>query len=210
MTPALLAAVLLLCLSWSPWARALSAHFFTAHMAVHMTVVAVAAPLLIVGLGPTRASRALAGRWLAPIPASLVELIVVWVWHVPALHHAARTQLSMLVLEQASFFVSGLLLWGSVLNTPARHLASRVSIQDQDTQAAGIVALLLTLAHMTLLGAIISLSPRPLYHHLSTDGTLLDQQIGGSLMLAVSAVAYTAGGLWLGYTSLRRDLWVRS
>src|SRR5688572_176394 len=64
---------------------------FFAHMALHMGVVAVAAPFLALALmgsayDPVR-------RWpllLPPIPISLVELVIVWAWHAPALHEAAR------------------------------------------------------------------------------------------------------------------------
>jgi putative membrane protein len=60
---------------------------FWAHMAMHMGVVAVAAPLLAVGvvggrLDPVRKTP----RLFAPIPASVLELIAVWAWHTPALH----------------------------------------------------------------------------------------------------------------------------
>jgi putative membrane protein len=203
--------IVLLCMAWSPWASEMATQYFTAHMAVHMTVVALAAPLLASGLRGTPLGNRLAPLWPSPIPVSVVELIVVWAWHVPALHHAARHSASIFAIEQTSFLLSGLLLWGSVLRRPSRGAApSAVTSAVADATAAGIVALLLTFAHMTLLGAILSLSPRPLYHHLSTADALVDQQVGGSLMLAMSAVVYTAGGLWLGYRSLRREVWVRS
>jgi putative membrane protein len=63
-----------------------------------------------------------------------------------------------------------------------------------------VAALLLTSMHMTLLGALIALSPRPLYAHavgFSALTPLEDQQLGGAIMLAAGGVAYLAGGLWL-------------
>jgi putative membrane protein len=189
----LTAAVLLLCLAWSPWARELATRYFSAHMAVHMTVVTIAAPLLAFAVKDARLGRRFGALWIAPIPAAMLELIVVWGWHVPELHHAARHDVTYFALEQMSFLLSGLLLWTSVFRATT----------------AGILALLLTLGHMTLLGAILSLSPRPLFH-VTGSYALFDQQIGGSLMLAISAVVYTAGGLWLGYVALRREKWVRS
>jgi hypothetical protein len=59
------------------------------------------------------------------------------------------------------------------------------------------VALLLTFAHMTLLGAALALGPRLLYAHDTHGATLADQQGGGALMLVVSAVVYLAGALGL-------------
>ena len=64
--------------------------------------------------------------------------------------------------------------------------------------AAGVVALLLTSMHMTLLGALLALSPRPLYAHAGHGPSALDEQhLGGAIMLGVGGVSYLAGGLWL-------------
>jgi putative membrane protein len=55
---------------------------FWAHMTMHMTVVAVAAPLITLSLAGTRFDPVRGAPYLfPPIPASLVELIVVWAWH---------------------------------------------------------------------------------------------------------------------------------
>ena len=59
-------------------------------MALHMIVVAIVAPLLAVGIAGSRLDPVeKAPALFAAIPASLVELVVVWAWHAPALHHAA-------------------------------------------------------------------------------------------------------------------------
>jgi putative membrane protein len=68
---------------------------------------------------------------------------------------------------------------------------------------AGAVGLLFTSMHMTLLGALLALAPRPLYGEASvsclglTLGPAADQSVGGTVMLAVGAVVYLAGGLAL-------------
>lgn len=166
---------------------------FAAHMTMHMAVVAVAAPLLALALAGTRFDPV--RKWPAlfpPIPISVVELLVVWTWHAPALHHAARHGLAGLFLEQGAFLFCGLLVWLSAFGgDPERrhHLAG-----------AGVTALLLTSMHMTLLGALLALTPRPLYAH--TGGLpyltpLEDQHLGGAIMLLVGGVSYLAGGLWL-------------
>jgi putative membrane protein len=54
--------------------------------------------------------------------------------------------------------------------------------------------------HMTLLGALLALTPRPLYAHVDGFAGLTatdDQHLGGAIMLAVGGVSYLAGGLWL-------------
>lgn len=173
---------------------------FSAHMTMHMGVVAVAAPLLALGvaggpLDPVRGAPAL----LSPIPASLVELIVVWAWHTPALHHAARHDPAALVLEQATFLVSGLLLWLSAFGGDAR--------QARERAGAGVVAMLLTSMHMTLLGALLALPSRPLFAHPHADAWLTpldDQHLGGAIMLAIGALVYLAAGLGLTRVLLRR------
>ena len=191
---------------------------FSAHMAMHMGVVAVAAPLLAFGLAGTPADPARRyPRLFAVVPASIAELILVWAWHTPALHHAARHSSAMFVLEQGSFLLSGLWLWGAAVGGD-RH----------ERAGAGIVGLLLTCMHMTLLGALLALPPRALYDHgaaseaagahaghaahgpaRSTAGSplispLADQHLGGAIMIVLGGAAYLCGGLWLALGLARR------
>jgi putative membrane protein len=167
----------------------LAPQYFSAHMTMHMAVVAVAAPLIALGVAGGRLD--LTRRFPAvfsPVPASIAELAIVWAWHAPALHHVARSTVSGLVAEQGMFFGSGLLVWLSAFGAEARRSGPRAG--------AGVIALLLTSMHMTLLGALLALAPRALYGHAHADA--LDQQhLGGAIMLAVGGVSYLAGGLWL-------------
>lgn len=184
---------------------------FFAHMTMHMVVVAVAAPLLALAVAGGRFDPVRKIPWLfAPIPASLLELVVVWAWHAPALHHVARHTTTGLFAEQGTFLFTGLLVWLSAFGGDAQHGVNR--------RGAGVVALLLTSMHMTLLGALLALTPRPLYAHaagFSTLTALEDQHLGGAIMLIVGGVSYLAGGLWLTLgllreTAGRRLLKVRS
>lgn len=175
-------------------------HAFFAHMTMHMGVVAVAAPLLALGIAgsardPVRKFPAL----FAPIPASVLELIVVWGWHAPGLHHIARHSTLGLVLEQGSFLACGLLVWLSAFGGPLPRAGSR--------SAAGVIGLLLTSMHMTLLGALLALTPRPLYDHLESAAGLTpleDQHVGGAVMLLVGGISYLTGGVWLTAALLRQ------
>jgi putative membrane protein len=188
----LIAGVVSLAAVWLGPLPALARDSFSAHMAVHMTIVAIAAPMLAAGVAGTRSDPARAFPWLlAPVHASILELIVVWAWHVPALHQLARQESWALVLEQASFIGAGLWLWiaavGGTSDRSARH-------------GAGVFALLLTSMHMTLLGALLALAARPLYQHHDAIGALsplADQQLGGAIMLLVGSSAYLIGGLLL-------------
>ena len=171
---------------------------FLAHMTMHMSVVAVAAPLLVLGM--PRAG-AIPGRVsMSPVfaAAALVDLIVIWGWHTPLAHEAARTKPLYLAAEQASFLLVAMLLWSSALH--ARTGQERLF-------GAGI--LLFTSMHMSLLGVLITLAQSPICRTLPQDPapfgltTMQDQQIGGVMMLCVGGSVYLAAGLMLLSTVLR-------
>jgi putative membrane protein len=104
------------------------------------------------------------------------------------LRAAAEASTAVTTLEQASFLAAGFLLWRACFHTGA---------------LAGAAGLVFTSMHMTLLGALLALSPRPLYGSDPvtclglTLGPAQDQQLGGTLMLLVGAVVYLAGGVAL-------------
>jgi putative membrane protein len=162
-------------------------------MSLHMGVVAVTAPLLAMALAGSALDPARAlPRVFTAVPAAALELAVVWGWHAPLLHHFARHSSVGFVLEQGSFVAVGFLVWMASLGGE-RALAG-------DRAGNGVIALLLTSMHMTLLGALLALTPRPLYQHTGAPtaaAALDDQQLGGAIMLAVGGVVYLAGGLWL-------------
>lgn len=166
---------------------------FFAHMTLHMLVVAVAAPLLSLALAGLRNDPVRKIPWFfAPIPASVGELMIVWAWHAPWLHHVARNTTSGFFVEQGMFLLAGMWVWLSAFGGPLPRSGKRT--------AGGIIGLLLTSMHMTLLGALLALSPRPLFdHHHGYSGMspLEDQHLGGAIMLVVGGIAYLAGGLWL-------------
>jgi putative membrane protein len=170
---------------------------FWAHMTMHMLVVAVAAPLLALGLAQTRFDPVQRRpQFFAPVPLSIAELVIVWVWHTPALHHLARHTAHGVALEQGTFLLAGLLVWLSVFG----------GTRDGNRLGAGVIALLLTSMHMTLLGALLALTPRPLFMHAGVFtrlSPLEDQQLGGAIMIVVGGIAYLAGGLWLMTALLR-------
>ena len=195
-----LGGVAVLGLVWlGPLPRLASLHF-SAHMALHITVVAIAAPLLALGLAGTPADPVRARSvWWSAVPLSIVELVVVWAWHAPALHRFARETTMGLVAEQSTFLIAAFLVWMAAFGggrEPGGH-----------RDIAGVTALLLTSIHMTLLGALIALAPRPLYGHagasIAAGHDLGEQALGGTIMLLVGGVAYLAGGLALAARLLR-------
>jgi putative membrane protein len=184
----------LLLFAWAGPLPSLVPGSFAAHMMLHMTVVGIAVPVLAFGLAPrlTR-SRPLPWQLVLPIAASLLDLVVVWLWHVPALHHASRMEPFALVLEQTSFAAVALLVWLAALTGPP---------------LAGALTLFFTSMHMTLLGALLGLAPRVMYEgHADSSWLGLkpldDQHVGGVIMLAIGGVIYLGGGLALTARVLR-------
>jgi len=196
--------ILLLLLAWAGPLPRLVPDSFAAHMALHMGVVGIAIPALAIGLAPMVADHPWLRSQLAlPIAVSLLDLVIVWGWHTPALHHASRTSAWALVYEQASFAFASLLVWVLALAAPRGR---------RDSAAlAGALTLFFTSMHMTLLGALIGLAPRTIYPghaHNNPFGLseMVDQQVGGVIMLAIGGIIYLVGGLTLVGRALRRPV----
>jgi putative membrane protein len=188
-----LAGVAILALAWLGPLPGLVHQSFAAHMVLHMAVIGAGVPLLALGLARAR-NRPEQGWPALAFAASLLDFAVVWVWHAPALHDASRSAPAVLVAEQASFAVVALALWLTALAGPP---------------LVGAMALFLTSMHMTLLGALLGLAPRPLYaghaaHQRNALDALTDQQIGGVIMMALG------GGIYLAAATHRAALALRA
>ena len=82
---------IILAAAWLGPLPELAMQSFAAHMTLHMAVVAVAAPLLSIAIAGNRFDPVIRfPRPFSPIPASVGELLIVWAWHSPGLHHWAR------------------------------------------------------------------------------------------------------------------------
>jgi putative membrane protein len=186
------------------WLVAAADYGMTGHMAAHMAAVSLAAPLLAVALTGTGWDPA--ARWprlVTPLAMSLLELAVVWGWHLPAVRAWVAADGPGLLLEQAMFLSAGLVLWSACLGTLDADSSAR--------RASGVAAMLLTTMHMTLLGVLVTLAPRTLFGTtgftcLGVDvAPLVDQQLGGVVMLLAGGVSYLAGGLLLLSRLLRQS-----
>lgn len=183
----LVTALAMYAMTWLVSLEQWGAGIFSAHMFRHMMLVAIVPPFLV--LGYPRLEGFLS---VSPLLAALLEFLLVWGWHLPAAHNAAQISTAWYLLEQFSFTVAGVVLWVSVLR--------------RGGELAGAGGLLLTSMHMTLLGALLVLSPTPQYI-CSTGGETLfaDQQRGGLLMLLMGTPVYLLGGLMLMWTVLQRQ-----
>jgi putative membrane protein len=187
---------------------ALGGALFSAHMIQHELLMIVAAPLLVLGhpLGPwawalpeswrkpaadvcLETGLRTAVRWLTrPLAASIVSVMVLWVWHIPALFNAALQNDGLHALQHASFFVSSLLFWWALFprRTVRRHYGAAVFY----VIAAGVQS--------SLLGALLTFARTPWYPpYLNTTTTwnltaLEDQQLGGLIMWIPGGLVYLA------------------
>jgi putative membrane protein len=182
-----------LILAWAGPLPRLVPHSFTAHMSLHMAVVGLGVPMVAIGLAPLLTVRAnIASQAALPVMVSLLDLIVVWGWHAPDLHHVSRHQPLVLAGEQASFALVALLVWLVAFAAPPGR--------GQESALAGSLTLFFTAMHMTLLGALIGLAPRAIFAHGHAHAgfdALADQQLGGAIMVIIGGVVYLSGALVL-------------
>ena len=121
-----------------------------------------------------------------PLPALALWLVNYAVWHVPWLYDTAlRHPHSLLHLEHALYFATGVLLWWPVVH-------SRLS---SGAKAAYVFA---AFALASPIGLVLALVPEPLYDfYVQSPGLwgldpLVDQQIAGVLMSLTETVVFFA------------------
>ncbi|WP_343715256.1 cytochrome c oxidase assembly protein [Inquilinus sp.] len=190
--------------------HALGERLFTAHMVEHEVLMVVAAPLLALsrpvgamlwGLpqGWRRALGAAAGTsawrriWRAitdPLAATVLHGIAIWAWHVPALFAAALDDEGMHALQHASFLVTALLFWWSLLCR-------------RGSRGVAVGHLFATAMHTGLLGALLVFSTRLWFPDQAGEAArwgltaLEDQQLAGLVMWIPACLAYPVAGLVL-------------
>lgn len=194
---------------------ALGSALLSAHMAQHLLLVVVAAPLLVLGAPllpllwalPAARRGALGRCWLRatpvrvvwgvlrrPLVAWLLHAAALWGWHAPPLYQAALRSESVHVAEHLSFLGTALLFWWTALAPPsARHAGVGL----------GVLSIFAMSLHGGLLGALMTFAPTPWYP-IYLDRTapwgltpLADQQLAGLLMWIPTGTVYLAAALGL-------------
>jgi putative membrane protein len=204
---------------------------FAAHMAQHMLLVMVAAPLLVLGapglplavspppgwrrrLGRLRHRPAVHGArdlLTRPLVAWAVHVGTLWAWHMPGPYQAALGNDLVHAVEHASFLATAVLFWWVVLSRQGRRRL-----------APGFAVLYLFAAALqgSALGALLTLAPAPLYPLQAASAPawgpapLADQQLAGLVMWVPADLVYlgAAGALFMGWllslerTSPRQEL----
>lgn len=186
-----LAAVGVLAAAWLGPLPELGSVSFAARTALHVAVVCAAAPLAALAVARSRFDPV--KRWpygFSPLAAAFVELLVAWGWQMPAPALAVGGSIAAFAAAQASFLGAGVLLWLSVLGGDDDARYERAGV--------GVIALLLTSMHMTVLGVLSMISAPPLFGRIGElAASLDDQRLGGLLMLAGAAIVYVAAGVLL-------------
>ncbi|MCO6415065.1 cytochrome c oxidase assembly protein [Siccirubricoccus sp. KC 17139] len=187
---------------------------FTAHMVEHELVMAVAAPLLVLGrpmavalwaFPPAarrrigRGARGLRRPWhflTHPAIATFLHGAAIWAWHVPPVFDAVLGHPMLHRAQHLSFLLSALLFWWAML----RRARPLVAVAD----------LFLTMLHTGLLGTLLVLAPRVLYGVQTAEAArfgltpLEDQQLAGLVMWVPGGVIYAGAALALLGQALQR------
>ncbi|WP_332715545.1 cytochrome c oxidase assembly protein [Pelagibacterium mangrovi] len=163
---------------------ALTTALFSARVAHHVVLIGIVAPLLAIAL-PWRD-----GPLLPLAPLTILNALILWIWHAPSAYEWAIYGAGPYWLMQLSLLASSWLLWREVLSPLARS-------------GGALVALAAFIGQMGLLGALLVFSPFAVYApHLSTTApyglsALADQQLAGLLMWVPAMLPYLGAGLWL-------------
>jgi putative membrane protein len=197
----------------------LGAVLFTAHMAQHELLMVIAAPLLVLGRPVIPflwalpvAWRRMAGSWSArpgvsgtwklitlPSVAWVLHAVAIWLWHAPSLYQATLSSEAVHTIQHVSFLGTALLFWWALLYGVGSRLA----------RPAAVIYLFTTAAHTSLLGALLTFSPRlwyPLYDATTAPWGLTpleDQQLAGVIMWVPAGLSYLIAALALVSTWLR-------
>src|SRR5438034_320246 len=143
---------------WTP-IHHLGLHYVLSAHLLQNVILAEWAPLLAVAAisPPMAAAAARVGPWRAlthPLVALPLWLGNYYAWHIPAVYDAAlRHQSSLIHLEHACYFATGILLWWPLVHDWPRHLASGFR--------AGYAFAAFLLA--APLGLLLALVPRAIY-----------------------------------------------
>jgi cytochrome c oxidase assembly factor CtaG len=166
----------------------LAEQVFAMHMVQHVLLLDLAPILLIMGLTKVMLrpvarrvldlERAL-GPLAHPVFAVVFYVLVMWIWHVPALYDAALRHSAVHVLEHVFFLSAGLLYWWHLLS-PVRSRAFH--------GLAPVLYMASTKVFVGLLGIFLTFAPEALYAFYENGdrvwglSPLTDQAAAGAIM----------------------------
>lgn len=194
----------------------ISGELFSMHMVQHELMMLAAAPLMVLGrplavflwafpagwrkrIGRLVKARMVLGPWHVlnrPSVAWMVHAGALWAWHFPSLFQAGLVSDWVHAAQHASFLLSALLFWSSLLGRQSglRH-------------GAAVIYILSTAIHTGILGALLTFSTRiwyPAYSNTDAWGltALEDQQLGGLIMWVPAGFVFVLAGLAMAFKLL--------
>jgi putative membrane protein len=186
--------------------------YLWAHMTQHVLLLAVAAPLLVLGapwmqiwrgfpLGFRRpvARTVLTSRGWAPVRGLcrlMARPVVAWslfngaigLWHIPGMYDLSLRNQGIHDLEHVSFLLLGVLFWAQVADSPPFH--ARLDLPRR------VGFLILGAAASWVLAVVLALAPTPLYPayvHSSGLNALADQQLAAGVMWGIGSIPFGLG-----------------
>jgi putative membrane protein len=162
-------------------------HLLTAHMAQHLVLMLLAAPLILLG------APSIVRRWRPQLAFSwLTGTLTVIVWHVPAAFELALQSHFWHEFEQASFLIAGILFWWPVIRRGAGIASSGWSVP---------LYLFFATLPCDALSAFLVFCGHIVYpHYLMGAGhsrlsPVEDQELAGALMWVTVTFAYLVPAL---------------
>jgi putative membrane protein len=219
---------------WTGWAvlavalvsplDAMGGVLFSAHMVQHELLMAVAAPLLVLGrplvpalwalppawrraLGRGARERWIHGLWSVltrPLVAWALHAVAILAWHAPALYGRTLVSEPVHALQHLCFLGTALLFWWTLIH--GRQARARYG--------AAVFYLFLTAMYTGGFGALLTVASVPWYpgHAATTTAwgltPLEDQQLAGLIMWVPAGLSYLVAALllmsaWLGESAER-------
>jgi len=188
-----------------------AAYLFTLHMAQHMVLLMIAAPLLALGVPPPligwmyqrpRLRRLFRAVW-SPVPALLLYNGVLIFWHLPPAYDATLRSPWLHAFEHLSFAGAGTVFWGVIVSPAPGLVRASLGLRLALVVAADVVNF--------VLGFTLASAGRPLYLPYTVVPRLWgltpldDLKLGGALMWVMGQMTYAVAFLLLLYAMLRRD-----
>ncbi len=185
----------------------LAEQLFFMHMAQHLLLLDLAPILVLLGLTKVllrpatrrlvRLERA-AGPLAHPVFAIGLYVVVMWIWHVPAIYDAALEHATVHVLEHITFAIAGGLYWW--------HLLSPIRARKRLGGMGPVAYMVATKLLVGLLGVGLAFAPDAIYDFYErqpgywglSPGT--DQAIGGLIMATEQSIVM---GIALAYLFIR-------
>lgn len=185
-------------------------YLFSAHMVQHILLLLVIPLMLLSGIPEAAAGKALtmpiagvAIRFLGnPIPAWLLGVGSMWVWHMPSLHDTVMKSENLYIAQQISFVLTGVIFWWPVF-TPVKgvRLAPLRATLYLASACLGctILGMLITFAGVGLYPAYANPADSAgILSYIRNDLCItpgVDQQIGGLTMWVPGCLIYLAASM---------------